>query len=566
MKRIIFFVGVATFLFSACSGAEAANLGETLKFNVEPTYDISARKEITATLIKITPQVYFYIEKNWWDSQVLAKQNEISQNLNILSQEFENKIYPTLTTVFGSEWTPGIDGDPKITLFFHLMREDIGGYFRSADEYLKFQSPESNEREMLFLPIAQIDNSQLKVFLAHEFVHLIAFNQKERNFDVSEEVWLNEARAEYAPTLLGYDDIYQNSNLQRKVEIFLEKPDDSITEWQNKKADYGALNLFIHYLADHYGIDILASSLKSKLIGVLSLNEALKKNGFKEDFSQIFTNWTIAVFLNDCSLGQKYCYLNKNLNNLRLNPSINFLPQSGKSSLSVTDVTKNWAGNWQKFIGGNSTLKLEFRSLAGLNFKVPYLVQDKDGKSVLNFLTLDENQKGEITISDFGTKNRALVIIPSLQTKISGFDGVEPTYPFTFTVSIIESSQDEEALISQLLLQIDFLKKEIAKVQAQIDAILASRVVSCRRIDSNLYPGLKGNSEVRCLQEFLKSQGSRVYPEGLVTGNFGNLTRAAVIRFQEKYPIDILMPLGLSAGNGIVGFETRAKINQLLGG
>jgi len=71
--------------------------------------------------------------------------------------------------------------------------------------------------------------------------------------------------------------------------------------------------------------------------------------------------------------------------------------------------------------------------------------------------------------------------------------------------------------------------------------------------------------EVRCLQEFLKSQGAEIYPEGLVTGNFLSLTQAAVIRFQEKYKTEILTPLGLEKGTGFVGSLTCAKINELLG-
>lgn len=539
-------------------------MGESLKFNVEPSYDISARSEVDAALVKTTSRLYFYIEKNWWNLQPLAKQNEILGNLDVLSQEFENKIYPTLTSVFGSEWSPGVDGDPRITILFHSMKEGAGGYFRSADEYLKIQLPDSNGKEMLYLSIAQIGDPQLKTLLGHEFVHLITFNQKDRNFGVSEETWLNEARAEYSSTILGYDNVYENSNLQRRVAEFLDDPSDPITEWQDRKSDYGALNVFIQYLVDHYGINTLSDSLKSKMVGIASVNETLKKNGFQETFSQIFTNWTIAVFVNNCSSDQKYCYLNKNLVSLRVSPTLNFLPLVGKSSLSVTNVTKNWSGNWQKFIGGNSTLKLEFQGLAGLDFKVPYLVQDKDGNYQINFLTLDKNQKGEISVSDFGGKNKALVIIPSLQTKTVGFDGVEPTYPFTFTVSISDSSTNQE-IINQLLAQIDYLQKEIAKIQAQINTILSRRLVSCRAIERNLSYGLKNDPEVRCLQEFLKLQGTSVYPEGLVTGNFGSLTRSAVIRFQERYPNEILASLGLTQGDGIVGFATRAKINEILG-
>lgn len=536
-----------------------------IPFHVDKKYDTSAREEISANLIKTTSKLYFYIDDSWWSSQNYQRQQEILARFNVLASEFENNIYPRLTSVFGSEWKPGVDGDERITILFHQMKEDAGGYFRTVDEYIRVQAPESNEREMLYLPTGQIDNAQLKNLLAHEFVHLITFNQKEKIWGVSEEVWLNEARAEYAPVFLGYESIYQGSILERRVKIFLEQPSNSLTEWQNLKYDYGIANLFIRYLVDHYSVSVLFDSLHSKKIGIEGLNEALLQNGFKEDFSQIFTNWTIAVLVNNCSLGQKYCYLSENLKNFRLIPSLNFLPLSGRSSLSVTDVTKNWSGSWQKFIGGSGgVIKLSFGTLAGLNFKIPYLIEDKDGKYSISFLFLDQNQKGEIYISDFGTQNRSLIIIPSLQTKISGFDGNEATYPFTYTVAAVERTPDqEEKLIEEFLIKIDFLKKEIAKVIAQINRILGKNSVSCQQITGNLSLG-SSNPQVKCLQEFLKSQ-PEIYPQGLISGYFGFLTQSAIIRFQGKYSSEILLPSGLIKGTGFVGPATREKINQLLG-
>jgi len=71
--------------------------------------------------------------------------------------------------------------------------------------------------------------------------------------------------------------------------------------------------------------------------------------------------------------------------------------------------------------------------------------------------------------------------------------------------------------------------------------------------------------DVIFLQEFLKSQGIEIYPEGIVSGWFGPLTKKAVIRFQEKYAGDILAPWGLTKGTGFVGKSTGAKINEILG-
>jgi hypothetical protein len=560
-----FFIAVIFLSLFFANTSLAANVGDAIPFSVDPGYDASARSSVQATLIKTTPDLYFYIEKNWWDAQVPAKKDEILANLDILSGEFSGRIYPTLTSVFGSEYKPGVDGDNRVTILFQSIKENLGGYFRSADEYIKLQVPDSNEKEMLYLPIAKIDNTQLKVFLAHEFVHLITFNQKDRLQGVQEEVWLNEARADYASSILGYDDVYEGSNLQKRVKDFLDQPSDSLPEWKNTKYDYAAENVFMHYLVDRYSINILADSLKSKLVGIPSINEALLRHGAKKDFAQIFTDWTISVIINDCSGGTDYCYLNKNLKNLKINSTLNFLPLTGSSSLSVTNITKNWSGNWQKIIGGSGDLALDFSSLAGLNFQVPYILYDKNNNYTVKFLTLDASQKGKIMVKDFGTNYNSLIILPSLQTKTTDFDGAEFTYPYTFTVAITGDAQvDDPVLIKKLQDQITSLKQQIAARLQQNYTDNNQGPGLCSLIASDLYFGLSGNSQVRCLQQFLTLQGKDIYPEAFVTGNFGNLTKLAVIRFQEKYRSEVLIPLGLYQGSGFVGVATRTKINSLL--
>lgn len=72
-------------------------------------------------------------------------------------------------------------------------------------------------------------------------------------------------------------------------------------------------------------------------------------------------------------------------------------------------------------------------------------------------------------------------------------------------------------------------------------------------------------SDVRRLQQFLKDQGTDIYPEGRITGFFGPLTHRAVVRFQEKYQDDILSPINSVKGTGIVGVYTRKKINTMIG-
>ena len=71
---------------------------------------------------------------------------------------------------------------------------------------------------------------------------------------------------------------------------------------------------------------------------------------------------------------------------------------------------------------------------------------------------------------------------------------------------------------------------------------------------SALQMGSKG-TEVEKLQECLK-KFPEIYPEGEVTGNFGEKTKKAVINFQKQY-------VEGSEGTGLVGSKTRAKLNEM---
>ncbi|MBZ1345515.1 MAG: hypothetical protein KY055_02730 [Candidatus Nealsonbacteria bacterium] len=423
----------------------AVSLGQRINFFIEPSFDLEKREQISAILTRISPKLYFYIEARWWEAQSPERQREIDKALNSLAEEFQNRIYPILTFTFGSEPKPGIDRDERITILIHPMAKGVGGYFNSGDGFPRLQNPKSNEREMVYLNSQHIDKPNMKALLAHEFMHLITFNQKDILRRVSEEIWLNEARAEYTSTLLGYDDVYDNSSLQRRVRNFLIDSSDSLTEWLNRKQDYGVVNLFIQYLVDHYGVKILVDSLQSSKVGIPSINEALAKNGFKEDFSQIFTDWKIALLVNDCGLGPKYCYLNPHLSKLKVIPLTNFLPFVGQGTLAVTHTTKNWSANWHKFIGGRGVLKLEFNGSDRVNFKVAYVIEDITGRLTIGFLDLDQNQDGKIYVSDFNAKNRSLAILPSIQAQISGFNGEEKSFSFSWTASIVERTSEQEA-------------------------------------------------------------------------------------------------------------------------
>lgn len=84
-------------------------------------------------------------------------------------------------------------------------------------------------------------------------------------------------------------------------------------------------------------------------------------------------------------------------------------------------------------------------------------------------------------------------------------------------------------------------------------ALLSSQALAFTTISSQLDLG-ESNSDVTSLQTFLAANPT-VYPSGLVTGYFGGLTKAAVLRFQAMYGLGQV---------GRVGPMTRDKINSLI--
>jgi len=132
----------------------------------------------------------------------------------------------------------------------------------------------------------------------------------------------------------------------------------------------------------------------------------------------------------------------------------------------------------------------------------------------------------------------------------------------------------------------DELAEQIATLQAQLLVLTAQLgelegdeeeaavvVEGCdiSSFDRNLKQGMSGD-DVKCLQIVLNSDPDTVLGDegagspGNETSYFGPITKAGVIKFQEKYADEVLASWGLTAGTGFVGSTSRAKLDELLTG
>ncbi len=240
--------------------------------------DIRAKNyyTITATVKQITAHAYWYAQDNMAVDE---------QALKSMARTFEQKIYPTDRALFGSEWTPGVDNDPRITVLFATI-SGAGGYYASADEYTRAVNPFSNEREIIYINTAGGWDG-LESTLAHEFQHMIHWHEHP-----NQDVWLNEGASVLASALNGYDVMGVDGD-------FMRSPDVQLNAWRENpdlaRANYGASFLFLDYLRLHYGGDkISRATISSPGSGTDAIDNALASLGYTDRSTAVFKKWALA--------------------------------------------------------------------------------------------------------------------------------------------------------------------------------------------------------------------------------------------------------------------------------
>lgn len=443
MKHFIFWSVIFSFSFFIFQSNDA--YADTVTFNVDPAYQWQGKDKVTATLQHEGLRAKWYVSDQYWYSLGLRGRFSLTQDIQSLGGEFDAVIYPKLRDIFGSENTPGVDGDPKVSILLIRMTKDAGGYIREQDGFPREKVLGSNERELINLNVLHIDKQRAKAFLAHEFQHLITLNQKLLQHSLQEGVWLNELRSEIAPTILGYDNptVYRGSNLEARVSAFLREPSDAILDWENEIKDYASVNLFGQYILDNYGRSVIAHMIRTDKVGIESFNEALSFFGFKETFSDVYTNWTIAVLINDCSIFavNAYCFKNPSLSNFRLEFGT---PYSAGKTIISQEATKDWQADWSRFeISLKSErpkdhiFRLDFNAPATSSFRVPYVAYNREGLVVDVKEMILTDGKGVIFLEDFGFLISKVVIIPSNQLQKRGTNGNAPTTSFMMTATTV---------------------------------------------------------------------------------------------------------------------------------
>ncbi len=449
---IFVFFGI---VFTSQAQAQIADsLNQSVRFFVDDTYDEINRMEITATLRQIGEHAYFYVEDVYFNSLNTNERNQFLVDQDAIVTEFDQVIYPGLTAFYGSEWNPGIDGDSKVTFLLTPMQDDAGGYFRTNDEYTIQEINDSNMREMIYFNAKHIGSIRAKSLISHEFHHLINFYQKNKVHDVNEEVWLNEMRSEFSPTVLGYDNDYETSNIFYRERHFIATPGDPLVEWNNQSEDYGVVNFFSQYVADRYGRNVFSLAIRNAKRGAASLNKVFEDSGMEDTFSSVFTDWTVANIVSDCLVADgQYCYRSDNLLSLKIEPTATYDIFSPFTAVSVGGTMKDWSARWYKFNGtglSDKALKVSFRGdNADGSFNVPYILEGKNGEKTVETLRLVDDE-GIGYIKDFGEEVKSILVVPASHFTGNGDrSGSDRNKTFTLSVNVVENVDVPQVLATE---------------------------------------------------------------------------------------------------------------------
>jgi len=301
--------------------------------------------QITATLLAIGNHTYVYVANSIINH---VGKSSAQAEAETYRDEFDEVIYPSDTLYFGSpDGNLGdIDGDPKVTILFLSLDGDVAGYFNPINEYV---DSNSNQREMIYIDYYMADDLGIQYTFAvitHEFQHLIHFNHDQ------DELWfIDEGCSEFATYAAGY--WAGNDNLTDFAEnYFANYPEDSLLYWNYDSAggndvriDYGGAYLFILYLAEKYGFQIIETLVAETANGAQGVENALIDEEIPLTFNELYLNWITALTIDAPEIGEGlYGFVNLDIQ-IKHELKISDLPAESNNQLHryygihVTEIT-----------------------------------------------------------------------------------------------------------------------------------------------------------------------------------------------------------------------------------
>ena len=257
------------------------------------TYDFAAKKptKITATLRIITDHA------KWWVQSDV--QFDLEQ-LRVSATTFDTRVYPTTRRLYGEEWTPGIDSDPRINILLARIPGAAAGYFNSSDELPLWVNEFSSEREMVYINslAARPGTSYFSSVVAHELCHMIQYGKRKRS-----QVWFNEGQAQLCELANGFPVSH--------AQTFLQLPDTQLNDWpdlEQSQAHYGLAYLFLEFARQQAGGDDLINAFMARGIDTPADFDAVLRARGQRGMEELFLDFVAANAFIGSSAEARYSY------------------------------------------------------------------------------------------------------------------------------------------------------------------------------------------------------------------------------------------------------------------
>jgi hypothetical protein len=245
-------------------------------------------KQITAKLMFISKHAYFWQDVN--NAALNAAGTEAtSEDWAAAGDSFDTS-YERVRAVFGSEETPGLDGDPRLFVVNSDSLGKEGGHFSQADQLPAAVEAHSNEGQYFFISntwSSGIASNYYKEVLAHEYQHMI-----HKHVDPDEEGWLNEGLSMLAQQIAGM----RGDNW---VSEYFITPDQSLWYWSSTSADYGQSYLYLEYIYELFGDDFIKALAANQSNGLKSIDETLTEFNSPRNADELYMDALTAAFFNN---------------------------------------------------------------------------------------------------------------------------------------------------------------------------------------------------------------------------------------------------------------------------
>jgi hypothetical protein len=322
LDMIRYLIFMFLFLLAGCGGGSSSGSSSSSSSAPSPLgpgsfwavdFTNNGYYEINATKVGEGNNCYIYVENG---------QNIPTGTINDIISQFDSSIHPDENSAFGSEPNPGIDGDPKIYVLLLDIKDGftagssssfIAGYFDPMSEYsLSSQNAHSNQKEIIFMNINSSaginpDGTEFFATIAHEFQHMIHWEQKTHQRSVTDDTWIDESMAQVARTYCGYGPDY--SAVFAYEHDLAQNVNHSLVNFDETVGNYGMVYMWAQYMKDQFdsmaesgtGYPVFWNMLHNSSKGITEVNSALTAIGSSKNFTSAFRDWTVANFFGNGS-------------------------------------------------------------------------------------------------------------------------------------------------------------------------------------------------------------------------------------------------------------------------